>query len=463
MADKDPPKSESTQETPPEEPSYYPKTTQYESKPTDPSSKAANGEQKDEAEELPSDYEVLIEIFATVKEKSYPSPKKKPLPQIIASPITGVLRVVQGPLNTSLQPTGDKEEEAVYHAFISISDVNIPLLSSQPARRCGAEMSRKFALRIPERVFIIQLHPETEVGLVDGFERLLQWFCKWEDDQCTEETGPADSTGAVSVSTNHERFARAGDRGVEIVESIGGKINNSIQKRIAPRIDAAREVRETREAENGGARSLKLGVGTKVLSGTRTVLETGANLASSVADKISDAIGVGIGRNPVTKTLSEAPEGSKRKGLYNNLMTGMLAFGRVYVAADHQGKLIIESTGRSAAAYAGVKYGDEAEAAARNMAHIAMDGYRIFRFPEKLGATSLVKGAFTSTAEENLEARKKEAKLGASTGNLEVPSSVSGEAATPAPQSGAAPSPQSGAAPPPKTSEATAEFKETKD
>lgn len=78
-------------------------------------------------------------------------------------------------------------------------------------------------------------------------------------------------------------------------------------------------------------------------------------------------------------------------------MAGLLAFGRIYVAADNQGKIIIGDTGKGTAEYAGVTYGDEAEQVARQLGGIALDGYRIARFPKKLGATAILKGALKST------------------------------------------------------------------
>ncbi|CAN0449300.1 unnamed protein product, partial [Scytosiphon promiscuus] len=73
--------------------------------------------------------------------------------------------------------------------------------------------------------------------------------------------------------------------------------------------------------------------------------------------------------------------------------TGAVAAARVWEAADGQGKLLLESTGDGVGKVAGAKYGSEAEHAARSTGQIALDGWRIFRFPTKLGVTTLAKGA----------------------------------------------------------------------
>lgn len=188
----------------------------------------------------------------------------------------------------------------------------------------------------------------------------------------------------------------AGDMGVKLTERIGNAINNAVSKQMRKRIDTARSTENnTRNVKMGGK------VTAAALSGTRAVAGAGASLASSATDKISEVFGKGIANNPVSKNMREAPEGTTKHTFYSNLMSGLMAVGRVYVEADKQGKIIIENAGDSAAELTGIKYGSEAEFATRQVAGITLHGYRIFRFPQKLGATSLLKGAFKSQVGNN--------------------------------------------------------------
>lgn len=247
-----------------------------------------------------------------------------------------------------------------------------------------------------------------EVELVDALQNILQWFCGWVpgDDAVNANTsggalpaaqgyavptGHGSGTPPPTPSASQDRFARAGDKGVEFVERMGTRINSSIQTRLSARVEKAKET-DPRNTKLGG------GVTNKVLAGARVVVGKGAAIASVATEKISGVVGKGLAKNPVTKSFSDAPEGTSRRTFHDNLMAGLLAFGRVYVAADNQGKIIIGGTGTGTAEYAGVTYGEEAEQVARQLGGIALDGYRISRFPHKLGVTALLKGALKSTA-----------------------------------------------------------------
>ncbi|CAM9304650.1 unnamed protein product, partial [Hapterophycus canaliculatus] len=125
----------------------------------------------------------------------------------------------------------------------------------------------------------------------------------------------------------------------------------------------------------------------------KQVVGLGAGVCSVVIDKISTAAGNAVANSSVVAGARHAPEGSTRRQTHDILVTGAVAVARVWEAADGQGKLLLESTGDGVGKVAGAKYGSEAEHAARSTGQIALDGWRIFRFPTKLGVTTLAKGA----------------------------------------------------------------------
>lgn len=118
----------------------------------------------------------------------------------------------------------------------------------------------------------------------------------------------------------------------------------------------------------------------------------GASVAAAVIDKVSTVAGNTVANSSMVQNSRTAPEGSTRRHTHDLLVTGAMAVARVWEAADGQGKLLLESTGDGMGRVAGAKYGEEAEHAARSAGQIGLDGWRIFRFPTKLGVTTVVKG-----------------------------------------------------------------------
>lgn len=124
----------------------------------------------------------------------------------------------------------------------------------------------------------------------------------------------------------------------------------------------------------------------------------GAGVAAAVIDKVSTVAGNTVANSSMVQRSRTAPEGSTRRQTHDMLVTGAMAVARVWEAADGQGKLLLESAGDGMGRVAGAKYGDEAEHAARSVGQIGLDGWRIFRFPTKLGVTTLVKGVVKGAA-----------------------------------------------------------------
>lgn len=363
------------------QPSYYPNPTS----PMDPASGPAAA----------PTYETLIETLATVSKLEAPKSAKA---ADAASPIIakGILRVIQGSI---------PHTPSAFHAFISVEHINIPLLPTQPAHSTGLKGRNQYLVNIPDAAYLIELDPATESELVDGFERILRWFCQWQSVASAKAFSPSTpelpcgaSNDSPSISQSdpspvrtssssrmQSAFDKAGEKGVSLVDKYGAKINDAVNRKVDQKMAAPPA--QPREVKMGGAGT------SKVLGGARSVVGAGAGLAATVSDKASTAVGNVIANNKAMKNMREAPEESKRRSFHNTLFAGLMAIGRVYVAADKKGKLIIQSVGSGAARVTGAKYGAEAEDASRNLAHVALDGYRIMRFPQKLGATALLKGA----------------------------------------------------------------------
>lgn len=160
------------------------------------------------------------------------------------------------------------------------------------------------------------------------------------------------------------------------------------------------------------------------------VVGVGAGVAAAVIDKVSSVAGNTVANSSVVQGSRNAPEGSKRRQTHDLLVTGAMAVARIWEAADGQGKLLLESTGDGMGRIAGAKYGEEAEHAARSAGQIGLDGWRIFRFPTKLGVTTLVKGVVKGTA-----GGQQSSAGGGGGGVAEFPAAAVAAATTPAPPS----------------------------
>lgn len=358
---------------------------------------------------------------------------------------TGPMQCIQGAVS-------DNPADGFF-AFLSIDQLQIPLVSNHKSSRVDYHT---FRIEIPGRNFYVSLNKQTEPDVIAGMGNLLGWFTTFG--ACSEPVGnhppptvsdikpspsdrlhhsiepkyPADSnfpanpsyqpdpnayakynsdgsapatsmngecaasdSGLPSVNSPHltsnSRIDRAGVKGATMVTKYGEKLNKSLKARADASVAAS---------ANKPQKNVKLGgAGTaSALNSAKKVVGTGAGMAATVIDKVSSAIGNGLANNKAMSTMRDAPEGSQKRRTHDLLVSGAMAVGQVYIAADNQGKLIFETAGDGAGRVAGAKYGSEAEAATRATGHIALDGYRIFRFPNKLVASSLVQGAVKGTS-----------------------------------------------------------------
>lgn len=298
--------------------------------------------------------------------------------------LSGKVRVIQGPKQLNVNTLDDA---TMVYAFLSVNDMNLPLLPNQRARWVAPLV---YEIHIPGREFSVALDQSTSDELIVEFEKILRWFCKYD----TPTQAAPGSPAAAAGSSFARRLDRAGDSCVAFVERVGGRMQGGVTTRVDAQVDAARGT-PTRNVPLGGRATAG------VMGGTRRAVGAGASLASKVTDRASDVVGSVLGSNPIMKSLGNAPEASKRFRFHDTLTSGMVAIGKVYVAADEKGRSIVSTTGEGGAEILRERYGEEVAGAARNGTGIAVDGYRIMRFPAKFGASSLIKGAMKAGARQS--------------------------------------------------------------
>ena len=361
----------------------------------------------------PTGRELLIELVAVILE--YPVSNLPSLHPPYNPQREGILSVLQQP---AAVPNGSPHDVRV-DAFISFRSANIPLLKRCFAERVSSQLVKHhhstappatYLLRFPNRTLVIHLHPETEPELVSAFWRVLQWFCSTSDPRMQSdpritveypESEYADSVQQPNDPSTYHRndsFTRLGDHGVALVSRVGTRLNARIEQHFSARIDRARAT----ETDEEKKKDVKLGgkATSALLGGTRKVVGVGAKVASGVTTKVSNVVANGMSNSSVARSFRESKEGTLKKKIHTTISGSLEAAGRIFVAADEQGQKMLRSTGEGSESLAREKYGEEAAAASRNMAGIAIDGYRIARFPQKLGATAVLKGAVKSKMRE---------------------------------------------------------------
>jgi len=374
-----------------------------------------------------AEYEMVFEAKGVLEEKDAPHLRQD-----------GIIRVIQGPKMINVDTL---DGNTLVYAFLSVNEVNVPLVPDQEASRISPHC---YKIRVPDHEFTITLDgekctPEIEVE----FEKILKWFVTYQGEPAGKisaaavpasapvapsappsdasmdppagapmaaDPAPAPASDAESVPVPQgrpsmsDRFDAAGARGVAFVEKVAGKVETKVNGVIDPKLESAHNV-ESR----GEAKDVKLGgkVTSTVLGTTAGAVGKVAGAANSVSEKASDVVGTVLGKNPIMKNLGKAEEGSKRFRFHRTLTSGMVAVGNVYVTADERGRQIVSTAGENSAEVLRARYGKEVSGAARDSTHIAMDSYRIMRFPAKFGASALLKGAakasVTSTAKNAKE------------------------------------------------------------
>ncbi|PXF47733.1 hypothetical protein BWQ96_02415 [Gracilariopsis chorda] len=356
-----------------------------------------------QSEPLPPGFEVLIELNATITEKLHPNTPQHHnfhgVPPLPPPQPSAPLLVIQGPLATDpSQPNANM----LYYAFINTRSYNFPLMPSTSCRRIAQDA---FRIRVDNRRFVVALHPSTPPKHVEGFIALLQWFCTWKEPEGS--LPPARLSESTTSSTSSlpttpplpppksTVFTKIGDNVVDVIEKVSNRANNTTQRYLSEKHSTAVSNRN-----RGAAKDLNIGgrATAGVLGTTQKVVGAVAKVAVATTDKIACTVGRRVTKT-VAKPLASAPERSIRRGFYDQIASGCLAAGRIYVSVDKNVRLFMANTGDTAALVAGAKYGPQAEHASRQIAQIAYDAYHVMKFPSELGYKSLMK----SSVEEELK------------------------------------------------------------
>jgi Senescence-associated protein len=207
---------------------------------------------------------------------------------------------------------------------------------------------------------------------------------------------PANASKLVRAKSAMEK---GGNKGVEIVNKIGQRVNTRVSN-YAEKSLAKQGQTPPKEVKLGGASTAS------ALSAAKTVVGIGASVAAKIIDSVANNVGDKVAASKTVESMRTAPEGTTKRTVHDLLVSGSVAIARVYLAADHQGRLICESAGNSASQVVGAKYGSEAEHATREGARIVIDSYRIIRFPTRLGATTMLKGALKGATGVDLNSRQ---------------------------------------------------------
>ena len=348
------------------------------------------------------EYELLLISTGSLTER--PSSLEPPLASA-SPPVTshGRLQVLQ----RRLPPPSNS-----YIAVLSVDDINVPLGLGNPCTHGSNESAWDITVE-SGRVFCVKCtgtDPDKR-----RLEEILRWFTKVEGQQEKGWGGKLDEIGR---------------KGEVWVEQVGDRVNQRIKERIGNNgrgnlTEGAEGVDEASQRSEGSVRNVKLGgkVTKGVLGGVRGVTEKGAQVTHTITEKVSGAVGTVLGGNPLMTNMKNAPVESKRNKFHKLITSGMMAVGRVYLKADEKGKVIITTVGDELGKKAGEQYGEEAESATRNMARIGLNSYRIMRFPNKLGASALLKGAVKGAFKQDGGIDPNQEVQGTGTGPF-VPSSI---------------------------------------
>lgn len=321
------------------------------------------------------EYEVVFQAPGVLEETGAPQVRQE-----------GTVRVIQGPTHSTVQTLDDS---TMVYAFLAASHVNVPLPPDQQVQKIQPNV---FVLRTPGHEFKVTFAAHTQPELLTEFEKVLAWFTSYQGPPIG--TTPGGVSGGVA-----SRLSQAGDSGVAFVDKIAGKVSKRMDGFMDPKLEAARAA-ETKNVNIGGKAT------GAVLGTTRKVVGAGAGAANAVTEKASDVVGAVLANNPLMKGLRSGKEGSKRFRFHNTLTAGMVAVGKVYVAADERGRAIVSTAGENSAQVLQHRYGDQVAGAARDSTHIAVDSYRIFRFPAKFGASALIKGAAKASLADNAKIKQ---------------------------------------------------------
>ncbi|CAN0553188.1 unnamed protein product, partial [Ectocarpus sp. 8 AP-2014] len=136
---------------------------------------------------------------------------------------TGTVNVVQGRV--------DENPEAGFFGFLSVENLNVPLVSTSRSSRVGPGVYR---VCIPGKEFLLTLDQRTEPPIVEGMENVLRWFTAFEGDEIPRGVTPAGvkATGVKGV------IESAGVAGAAMIMRVGEALNASIKERTEAKLAA---------------------------------------------------------------------------------------------------------------------------------------------------------------------------------------------------------------------------------
>lgn len=152
---------------------------------------------------------------------------------------TGEVSVIQGRV--------DKNPEAGFFAFLSVDNLNVPLISTSKSSRVSPGV---YLVRIPDKDFLLTLDPRTEPAIVEGMENVLQWFTTFESNAVP--VGTVEAGGEKTPSRVRDVIERAGVSGAAMITRVGEGLNESLKERTEATV-AAQGDQPAKEVKLGGA------------------------------------------------------------------------------------------------------------------------------------------------------------------------------------------------------------------
>jgi len=304
----------------------------------------------------------------------------------------GKIQVIQGPkyeTGAAEGETADLAADTEFYCFLCFGRVNVPLV---PQNHIEKISSHEYDIKTPDSelkvIFKDDRKDGTEEELLNEFEDVLVWFCKYR--KPVEEAGSNGKLEAI------------GNQGVSVVQSIGNRIHYRIARALQPHLERARS-EETEEIGDTAS---------KIVKTTRQVVGEGAKVVGAGAqavDQVTNSTSRSVANVVSSINSSDLPLTSRRFRLRQTLNSGLTAAEKVYDAAGQKGKDIKTHTKNSASETIYEKYGDEVDKAAMETGDVAYNTIKILRFPATLAVRGLIGGVIKSSTIVEAEKAAKEA------------------------------------------------------
>lgn len=128
-------------------------------------------------------------------------------------------------------------------------------------------------------------------------------------------------------------------------------------------------------------------------------LEKSAGTSAKVSRAVSQATeracrvtGDVLFNNSVSRSLRQAPEGSKRRAVHDIGTASVLCTAKLTTAVAEEGRYLLERSTDGAARVAGSKHGLDAERSTRAVGNIGINAYEVLRTPQQFVKSSVFHG-----------------------------------------------------------------------